>query len=141
MRRLIILLIALFMAQQPATAQTLSDGDKSTFQSIITGQIEAFRADDGERAYSYAAPMIRKIFPNPETFMAMVRQGYAQVYRPQSYQFGAAGFSASGRPTQRVTIVGPDGISYEAIYTMEQQPDGSWQINGCAIVRAPELGA
>lgn len=141
MRRFIGLLLALFMLQHEASAQTLSEGDKSTFQSIITGQIEAFRADDGERAYGYAAPMIRRIFPNPEVFMGMVRKGYAQVYRPQSYRFGEAGFSASGRPIQRVTIVGPDGVTYEAIYTMELQPDGTWQINGCAIVKAPELGA
>ena len=141
MRHLIIFLLALFMLQQPATAQSLSDADRSAFQSIITGQIDAFQADDGARAYKFAAPMIRRIFPNPDMFMAMVREGYPQVYRPQSYRFGEAGYSASGRPTQRVTIVGPDSISYEAIYTMEQQPDGSWQINGCAIVRAPELGA
>ena len=141
MRHLITFLLALFMLQQPATAQSLSDADKSAFQSIITGQIDAFQADDGARAYEFAAPMIRRIFPNPDMFMAMVRKGYPQVYRPQSYRFGEAGYSASGRPTQRLTIVGPDGISYEAIYTMEQQPDGSWQINGCAIVRAPELGA
>lgn len=141
MRHLITFLLALFMLQQPATAQSLSDADRSAFQSIITGQIDAFQADDGARAYEFAAPMIRRIFPNPDMFMAMVRKGYPQVYRPQSYRFGEAGFSASGRPTQRITIVGPDGISYEAIYTMEQQPDGSWQINGCAIVRAPELGA
>lgn len=141
MRHLITFLLALFMLQQPATAQSLSDADKSAFQSIITGQIDAFRADDGARAYEFAAPMIRRIFPSPDMFMAMVRKGYPQVYRPQSYRFGEAGYSASGRPTQRLTIVGPDGISYEAIYTMEQQPDGSWQINGCAIVRAPELGA
>ena len=141
MRHLITFLLALFMLQQPATAQSLSDADKSAFQSIITGQIDAFRADDGARAYEFAAPMIRRIFSSPDMFMAMVRKGYPQVYRPQSYRFGEAGFSASGRPTQRVTIVGHDGISYEAIYTMEQQPGGSWQINGCAIVRAPELGA
>ena len=73
--------------------------------------------------------------------MAMVQKGYPPVYRPQSYRFGKAELSASGRPIQRVTIEGPDGITYEAIYTMERQPDGPWQINGCALVWAPELGA
>ncbi len=141
MRRILILLLAVFLFRQEATAQSLSDADRNSFQSIITGQIEAFRADDGETAYSYAAPLIRQIFPNPEMFMGMVRKGYLPVYRPQSYRFGEAGFSASGRPTQRVMLVGPDGLTYMAIYTFEQQPDGTWQINGCAIVRAPELGA
>ena len=105
---------------------------------------EALLNRDGRgrfRAYSYAAPTIRQIYPTPDVFMNMVRKGYQQVYRPQSFKFGDAGFSASGRPIQRVTIVGPDGVTYEAIYTMEQQPDGTWQINGCAIVRAPDISA
>ena len=37
------------------------------------------------------------------------------------------------------SATGPDGQTYEAIYTMERQPDGTWQINGCAIVRAPDV--
>ena len=140
--RLILSLLAVFMLlAAPVRAESLSAEDKSAFESIISGQIDAFRAEDGARAYSYAAPMIKQIFPTPEVFMDMVRKGYQPVYRPQSFTFGEAGFSASGRPIQKVTIVGPDGLTYEAIYTMERQPDGSWQINGCAIVRAPDLGA
>jgi hypothetical protein len=141
MRFIILLFAAFLLWGAPARADTLSDGDKAAFRDVITGQIEAFRAENGSRAYSYAAPMIRQIFPNPDLFMNMVRQGYQPVYRPESFKFGEAGFSASGRPIQRVTVVGPDGLTYEAIYTMERQPDGSWLINGCAIVRAPELGA
>jgi hypothetical protein len=140
--RLFMCLFAVFMLwSAPVRAEALTAEDKAAFQSIITGQIEAFRAENGAKAWSYAAPMIRQIFPTPEQFMNMVRQGYQPVYRPQSFEFGEASFSASGRPIQRVKVVGPDGITYEAIYTMQRQPDGTWQINGCAIVRAPELGA
>jgi hypothetical protein len=141
MRLVLSLLGLLMLLSAPLRAESLSADDKAAFQSVISGQIESFRAEDGARAYSYAAPMIKQIFPNPDVFMNMVRQGYQPVYRPQSFKFGAAGLSASGRPIQRVTVVGPDGVTYEAIYTMERQPDGSWQISGCAIVRAPDLGA
>jgi Domain of unknown function (DUF4864) len=141
MTRLLALIAAVLFSVSLASAQALTDSDRGAFRSIIAGQIEAFRADDGARAYSYAAPIIKQIFPTPETFMSMVRQGYQPVYRPQSFQFGDAGIAASGRPTQRVKLVGPDGLNYDAIYTMEQQPDGSWQISGCAIVRTPDLGA
>ena len=140
-RRLMLLAGFASLTVSPALAESLSDSDRQSFRTIIEGQIDAFRADDGTRAYSYAAPMIRQIFPNPDMFMNMVRQGYQPVYRPQSFRFGEAGFSASGRPIQRVTVVGPDGLTYEAIYTMERQPDGTWQINGCAIVRAPDINA
>jgi hypothetical protein len=120
----------------PAAAE---DVDTATFRAVISAQIEAFQADDGQRAYGYASPSIRQIFPTAEIFMDMVRRGYQPVYRPQSLSFGEAGTSADGRPFQKVTILGPDGLTYEALYSFELQPDGSWQISGCALVRAPDL--
>lgn len=141
MRRFLCFIALLFTIALPARADSLSPADEAAFRRVIADQIEAFRAEDGSRAYSHAAPMIRQIFPSPDLFMNMVRQGYQPVYRPQAYSFGKAGLSASGRPIQRVTLIGPDGQTYEAVYTMERQPDGTWQINGCAIVRAPDVSA
>lgn len=139
MRQLLMTLFAVLLFAAGARADGPSDTDRAQFRAVIESQIEAFRADDGARAYSYAAPTIQRIFPTPDSFMAMVRKSYQPVYRPQSVQFGNAGLSASGRPIQRVTVVGPDGLTYQAIYTMEQQPDGAWQISACAIVRAPDM--
>jgi hypothetical protein len=119
-----------------ATAQELSPADTQEFQRIITGQIEAFRADNGPAAYSYAAPAIKKIFPSPEIFMEMVRKGYRPVYRPQSFAFGKITEEMSGRPTQRVTIIDQAGKSWVALYAFEKQPDGSWKIIGCTLVES-----
>ncbi len=141
MLRVLAMFLMMFLSISASRADGLSDVDRQAFERIISEQIEAFRADDGVRAYSHAAPMIRQIFPSPGNFMAMVKQGYPMVYRPQSFRFGEAGPDTAGRPTQRVNIVGPDGQNYEAIYTMEQQPDGTWQINGCAIAKAPDVSA
>ncbi|TGV95528.1 DUF4864 domain-containing protein, partial [Mesorhizobium sp. M2D.F.Ca.ET.145.01.1.1] len=30
-------------------------------------------------------------------------------------------------------IIGPDGKDYEAVYTLQQQPDGTFQITGCSL--------
>ena len=140
--RLIMCLLAIFLTfALPLRAESLSSQDEADFRAVIADQIAAFEADDSARAYSHAAPLIRQNFPDADRFMGMVRQSYPPVYRPQSYNFGKAGFSASGRPIQRVTIVGSDGRTYEAIYTMERQPDGTWQINGCALVRSPDISA
>ncbi len=120
-----------------ASAQDVSPGDKTEFQRIITSQIEAFRVDDGQKAYSFAAPIVQKLFPSPDTFMAMVKQGYPQVYRPQSFKFEEAALDPVGRPSQKVLIVGPNGQAYEALYTMEKQADGTWLIAGCSILEVP----
>ncbi len=111
------------------------------YQRVITQQLEAFRSDDGALAYSFAAPNVRQIFPTPETFMAMVKRGYLPVYRAQAYRFGEARSDAQGRPGQRVFLTGPDGKTYEAQYTLELQPDGTWQITGCTLLEIPGLDA
>lgn len=141
MLRVFLAMIALAISIHAARAQAVSDADRQAFESVISAQIGAFRADDEPRAYGYAAPIIKQLFPTPERFMDMVKRGYQPVYRPQSYRFGKAEIDSAGRPIQRVMIVGPDGFSYEAIYTMERQPDGSWQISGCRLVKMPDYSA
>ena len=84
-RSLAVLALAAFATFGAAAAQELTGADRQEFQRVIAGQIEAFRADDGPAAYGYAAPAIKKIFPSPEIFMEMVRNGYRPVYRPRSF--------------------------------------------------------
>ena len=122
-------------------ADSISAADKAEFQRIITAQITAFKADDGPAAYDFAAPVVRNIFPTPEIFMTMVKQGYPQVYRPQSFNFTEALIDPMGRPAQKMTVVGPDGKSYIALYSMEKQPDGTWRISGCTMLEIPGLDA
>jgi hypothetical protein len=122
-------------------ADSISAADKAEFQRIITAQITAFKADDGPAAYDFAAPVVRNIFPTPEIFMTMVKQGYPQVYRPQSFNFTEALIDPMGRPAQKMIVVGPDGKSYIALYSMEKQPDGTWRISGCTLLEIPGLDA
>ena len=121
-------------------AQSTSDADAASFRQIISEQIAAFNADDGGRAWSYAAPSIQQIFPTPDIFMSMVKNGYQPVYRQKSISFGEISGSAD-RPVQHVTIVDMNGKLWEALYTMQKQPDGAWKISGCALVQVPGVGA
>jgi Domain of unknown function (DUF4864) len=119
-----------------ARAGPASEADAAEFQRIITAQIEAFRADDAARAFDFASPGIQAKFAGPAQFMAMVQSGYAAVFRPRTFSFGSV-TEEMGRPTQRVNVVGPDGESWLALYHMEQQPDGTWRIAGCVLIKAP----
>ena len=117
----------------PATAE-VADADRAIIQSLIDGQIDAFRRDDGQAAYDFASPTIHSIFPSADIFMEMVRTGYLPVYRPQSFTFGPLIDTAAG-PVQRVFITGPDGQNYVAEYALQRQPDGTWKINGCTLIK------
>lgn len=123
-----------------AVAQDVSDADRQAFQDIISSQIEAFRADDGARAFSFAAPSIRSIFSTPDIFMGMVRNGYAPVYRPQSVKFGDV-TRELGAPTQKVHLIGPQGAAWTARYAMQKQDDGSWKISAVTLEKEEGLGA
>lgn len=111
--------------------------DETAVQSIITSQMEALGRDDAEVAFSLASPTIHEIFQDPNIFLHMVQQGYAPVYRHKSVEFGESRGSAP-KIAQIVHIIDADGVAWEALYSLEQQPDGSWKISGCALLKATD---
>jgi hypothetical protein len=130
MRAIVLLLVFLFGLAAPAFAD-----DVAAAQSVIRAQEQAFGRDDAAAAYSHAAPEIKQLFPGADIFMQMVQQAYTPVYRHKSFEFGEAR-SANGRIAQRVHIVDDNGEVWEAMYTLEQQSDGSLKITGCSLLKA-----
>jgi hypothetical protein len=130
--RVLILLAVLLIGL--ATAARAGD-DIAAAQSVISAQVEAFGRDDAAAAYSYAAPAIKNLFPQADIFLGLVKQKYAPVYRPKSFEFGEAQAS-DGKIAQRAHIVDADGEAWEALYTLEQQSDGSVKITGCVLLKA-----
>jgi len=122
----------------PAQAES---ADQSAFQAVISGQLEAFKKDDGQTAYSFAAPIVKGIFPSAEIFMGMVKRGYEPIYKNTKYVFGDLATDSLGRPAQHVIITASNGKRYEAVYAMQQQPDGSWKIAGVQMVEIPSVDA
>ncbi len=118
-------------------AEPLGAGDRQAIRSIIQSQLDAFRRDDGHEAFSYASPGIRRTFQTAEIFMAMVRGGYAAVYRPRAVEFLET-LVKGGRTVQMMRFIGPDGVAVIAMYTMERQPDGTWRISGVVLLRTDE---
>ena len=109
--------------------------DVTAAQAVISAQAEAFSHDDAASAYSYAAPAIHGLFPQADNFMFMVQNNYAPVYRHRGFEFGEARVEG-GWIAQRVHIVDADGEAWEALYTLEQQSDGSFKITGCSLLKA-----
>jgi hypothetical protein len=129
MRALVLVIAFLLSLSSPVLAD-----DVAAAQRVIRAQEQAFGQDDAAAAYSHAAPAIKQIFPEAGIFMRMVQQGYPPVYRHKSFEFGEAR-SANGQIAQRVHIVDANGEAWEALYTLEQQPDGSLKITGCSLLK------
>ncbi len=131
--------LAMLWIAAPASAQdtTIGEADRGSIRAVIEAQLAAFQRDDGDRAFAYAAPNIRRTFGTAENFMAMVRTGYPPVYRPGKVDFRDL-VVVEGVPAQKVLIFGLDGVPVMAVYAMEKQPEGDWKIAGCVLVRGAQ---
>ena len=117
----------------PAAAQ------EEPIRNTIQSQIEAFRADDFARAFTFASPTIKGMFGTPENFGAMEKQGYPMVYRPAEVQMMELR-EVAGALWQRVRITDQAGAGWYLDYMMVETAEG-WQINAVQILPAPDVGA
>jgi len=130
--RIFALLVAVLVGSiLPAAAEE----EVATGQAVIRSQEEAFSRDDAAAAYTFAAPGIQSMYQTPDTFMFMVRKGYAPVYRHRSFEFGEVK-TYEGKIYQQVHIIDANGDAWEALYTLEPQPDGTLKISACILKNA-----
>jgi hypothetical protein len=137
MRRMPIVL-GLVAALAGAGAGSATEGpDRDAARAVIRSQQDSFKRDDAAAAYDKAAPAIRRMFSSPDLFLGMVREAYAPVYRNRSFAFDRAEDLPDGTLAQSVLIQDPDGIDWEALYTLERDSEGQWKITGCRLRKAP----
>ncbi len=141
MRTLALCLMVTMLHGTPARADdaaSLSAADHQAIERVITSQLDAFTRDAADAAFGFASPNIQSMFGDAAHFMAMVQQAYPPVYRPRSFNFEQTE-TVDARIVQRVMLIGPDGAPALALYTMEREPDGTWRIDGCALIRPKGL--
>jgi hypothetical protein len=117
----------------PALAQ------EAPIQNTIQSQLDAFKAEDFARAFTYASPTIKGIFGSPENFGAMVVQGYPMVAQPSAVQMLELR-AVAGNLWQRVMITDMQGRTHLLDYQMVETAEG-WQINGVQLLPEAGVGA
>lgn len=125
-----LLLIAVTLAG-PGVAEADTTPDPKAVEQVIRAQLSAFAKDDDETAFSYASPAIQSGFSSPRAFGDMVRQRYPAVYEASTVRFREQ-VPHPGFLVQRVQLIGPNGLYWDAYYRMEQQ-DGEWRIGGVVL--------
>jgi Domain of unknown function (DUF4864) len=118
-------------------AAALAEADARAVRSVVQAQLDAFAADDAERAFSYASKSIRAQFGDALSFMAMVRAGYPMVMRPASVVFFLPRLDG-GAVRQSVQLRDGAGRLWLATYQLARQAGAGWRIHGCVVV--PDSG-
>ncbi|MEM9550364.1 MAG: DUF4864 domain-containing protein [Pseudomonadota bacterium] len=136
MARIIAMLGVCLVLATGAWAQSAAD---DAVQDTIQSQIEAFKADDFDRAFTFASPMIQGLFRTPENFGAMVRGGYPMVWRPAQVRYLELR-EVDGRLWQKVEITDASGRVHLLDYQMINFENG-WKINGVQLLQSNDLSA
>ena len=116
-----------------ATAQ------QADIESTITGQFEAFKADDFEGAFQFASPNLQMMFRSAENFKRIVTAGYPMVWKHSEFRFLDLR-EAAGTWWQKVQVTDLKGFTYLLDYQMVETPDG-WRIAAVQLLDAPSVSA
>ena len=106
----------------------LFSGPKEDVQATISSQLEAFKKDDFDTAFTFASPSIQSMFRTSQNFGQMVRRGYPMVWRPQKFNFLEHRKDPAGR-AQDMQIVDQSGIAHYLRYFLIDTTKG-WKISG-----------
>ena len=118
----------------PAHAQTPAPNEAS---EPVMKQLEAFRRDDFDTAYTFASSEIKEQFDRP-AFEHMVKTGYPEIARSTFATVAASTVAPNGHAYLQIKIRGANGNSIEAIYELVLE-NGQWKINGVSAKPDPGL--
>lgn len=139
MRVILTLCFVLFGLFAPALSLAQED---TPWRATVTGQIEAFRAGDGEAALGFAGPGFRAQFDGqPEAFIAAIAAaGYGPIVQSRSHGFGEFNRVGETVVMQVVNFVGSDQSLYEALYQLVDEPGQGWRVQGVVLRKEAGIG-
>jgi len=101
----------------------------------VVKQLEAFRRDDYDTAYTFASEEIRAQFDR-RGFETMVRRGYPEIASSTFALVTKTELRSEGLAYVTIKIRGSNGQAIEGLYELVWQ--GGWKINGVAT--RPDAG-
>lgn len=126
---------AMLLAGMAALAQP--DQDAKAAAQPVMQQLEAFRRDDYDTAYTFASEEIKTRFDR-QAFERMVKTGYPEIARSTYAVVSGTRVAPDGHVYLTVKVRGANGASVEAVYDMVWE-NGGWRINGVAAKPDPGL--
>ena len=131
-KKIFILSFTLFIISGLSKADVSLKNELTKTQDIIESQIQAFQNKNAELAYSFASPMIKLRFNNPQEFMSMVKSYYEPVYNPKQYYFIDSKYF-EGSIYHQLQIISQSNTSYLATYSLIKD-ENEWKISGCSVL-------
>jgi hypothetical protein len=137
MTRVSLLVVASILLAVPGTVFPQTTQDAKAPADSLMAQLEAFRRDDYDAAFTFASEAIQKMFDR-QAFEQMVRAGYPEIARSADAHVAESRSGPDGHVYLRVKVRGANGNHVEALYDMVWE-GGQWRIDGVVAKRDPGL--
>ena len=95
--------------------------EKEAAQKIIVAQLDAFKADDWDKAVTYQSAGLRRSFASTKQFEEVIKKTYPQFASYKEVKFGKARIDGPMLQIQ-VQLTGKDGTQIAALYSMIKEP-------------------
>ena len=136
-RRYFVMLILLAGLALPMSAlaadQEIAREDQAAITEAVQSQLIAVANDDADAAFALATADTRSRMGDANTFLQLIKQQYAPLYRHQRAIFSTPEM-IHGETIQSVRLTDSDNSVWVALYQMQQEPDGKWRIAGCTLL-------
>lgn len=115
-----------------------SEAVKKELTGIVDAQLAAFRANNYNKAFSFASTDLQSLF-SPDEFEAMVKKTYPVIAHSASAEYGTT-FDTGTEAVVNVRVQDADKKSVEYQYLFKKE-EGGWKIGGVTEVKTAGLSA
>lgn len=116
----------------------ITTADAIAISEAVQSQLEAFSNDDASRAFNLATIEKRMLLGNPDNFLRMVKEQYSPIYRPHEVILSQPEV-VEGMAIQLARIIDSEDRVWVAIFSMQQEDDGSWKIDGYQLLETTSV--
>lgn len=114
----------------------ITENDKITIRQLVEKQLQAFKKNDRDTAFSLISPNIQEKL-EPNSFLTRIKKKYNAIVNPRSIMF--QGFTlVEDRPALASMIMDRDGQLTQGIFIVEYQHGFGWCICGYKLLSVDE---
>ena len=107
----------------PANWKEAPAEEKKAAQDVIMAQLEAFKADDYQKAEKYQSSGLKDSFGSTEQFRAVIKNNYPQFANYKEVKWGKSRIDGPMLQIQ-IVITGQDDVQIAALYSMIKEDVG-----------------
>ena len=121
-----------------ACAENVAAADARLIKMVVQSQLKALSEDDATEAFALSTPEARSEIGSPENLMRIVKENFGPLYHCRLAIFMNPE-NDDGDVTQTVRITDDQDHVWLAVYDMEQEPDGGWEIDGWELLETDTI--